>query len=446
MGDFVRPQSGWGRSKPDLFTHGGSAGDLRAVLTGQLGGVVLDDEPAGGSHAHLGGAGALGPDAVHHLLFGGPGLPLGNGGLDLVHMDDLVGMADRDTGLQQGEEPGVRRLLGQVEAGVVRLQLLALAEPPLHLALGKGVGFGAPVRLPEGLVLPLHPLELHPLLRGHPRLFSGLGEEGVVLLHRGQELGAVGVGNTIALGEKVQDGLGAADLPFQVLGLLESPADDPLDLLVELRFILPAAGDQLQKGFALGFPCVAPQGGLSYPFGVIFLGHGSRFRRRALPCFLPGGGRLSLSSGGLLRLLAVQHRLLARFLAPPGGDRACRFGTARVISTDLARGRAPSSLSSDSGAAVEEVQPDTFTEAVSIAMDRDDYEQIPEDMDEYGKQVLRRAGADDEVIDTIDGYMDFSQLGEDSMAEDGVRRTEFGLVRRLSKPFPPEPEIGQAMM
>ena len=97
-------------------------------------------------------------------------------------------------------------------------------------------------------------------------------------------------------------------------------------------------------------------------------------------------------------------------------------------------------------AVLEAEQPDTFTEALNIAMDRDDYEQVPEDMDEYGKQVLRRAGADDEIIDTIDGYMDFSQLGEDSMEEDGVRRTEFGLVRRLSKPFPPDPEIGQTMM
>ena len=90
-------------------------------------------------------------------------------------------------------------------------------------------------------------------------------------------------------------------------------------------------------------------------------------------------------------------------------------------------------------------QPGTFAEALNIAMDRDDYELIPEDMDEYGKQVLRRAGADDEIIDTIDGYMDFAQLGTGSLAEDGVRRTEFGLVRRLSKPFPPQ-EIGQTMM
>ena len=60
--------------------------------------------------------------------------------------------------------------------------------------------------------------------------------------------------------------------------------------------------------------------------------------------------------------------------------------------------------------------------------------------------MLRRIGADEEIINTIDGYMDFAQLGTDSLAEDGVRRTEFGLVRRLSMPFPPEPEIGQAML
>ena len=96
-------------------------------------------------------------------------------------------------------------------------------------------------------------------------------------------------------------------------------------------------------------------------------------------------------------------------------------------------------------AVLEVEQPDTFAEALNIAMDRDDYEMVPENSEEYGKQVLRRIGADGEIIDTIDGYMDFAQLGTDSLAEDGVRRTEFGLVRRLSNPFPPEPEMGPVM-
>ena len=97
-------------------------------------------------------------------------------------------------------------------------------------------------------------------------------------------------------------------------------------------------------------------------------------------------------------------------------------------------------------AVLEVEQPGTFTEALNIAMDRDDYELVLEDMDEYGRQVLRRAGADDEIIDTVDGYMDFAQLGKDSLEADGVRRTEFGLVRRLSMPFPEQQQTGPQMM
>ena len=96
-------------------------------------------------------------------------------------------------------------------------------------------------------------------------------------------------------------------------------------------------------------------------------------------------------------------------------------------------------------AVLEVEQPDTFSQALTIAMDTDDYELVPESTSEYGKQVLRRIGADDELLDTIDGYMDFALLGEDSMKEDGVRRTKFGLVRRLSLPYPQQEEIGPSM-
>jgi len=95
--------------------------------------------------------------------------------------------------------------------------------------------------------------------------------------------------------------------------------------------------------------------------------------------------------------------------------------------------------------ALEVEKPPTFREAVTIAMDIDDYERVTEDTEEYGKAALRRIGADEEVIDAINGYMDFTQLGEDSMEEDGVRLTKFGMVRRLSKPFPTEQKMGQAM-
>ena len=96
-------------------------------------------------------------------------------------------------------------------------------------------------------------------------------------------------------------------------------------------------------------------------------------------------------------------------------------------------------------AALEVEEPSTFTEALDLAIDIDDYELISDSEREYGREALRRLGADDELLDTIDGYTDFDQLGRAMMEEDGVRQTGYELIRRLSKPFP-EPEIGQTMM
>ena len=80
-------------------------------------------------------------------------------------------------------------------------------------------------------------------------------------------------------------------------------------------------------------------------------------------------------------------------------------------------------------------QPADFPGALRLALELGDYERITEGTYEYGQSVLRRIGADEELISVIDGYMNFEQFGEDSMKEDGVRQTEFGLVRRLSSPF-----------
>jgi len=96
-------------------------------------------------------------------------------------------------------------------------------------------------------------------------------------------------------------------------------------------------------------------------------------------------------------------------------------------------------------AALEAEQPEVFSKALAIAMDIDDYEIVPEDAEEYGRQVLRRIGADDEIIDTIDGFMDFAGLGEVFMEEDCLRQTSFGPVRRLSRPFPQQ-ESGMQML
>ena len=98
-------------------------------------------------------------------------------------------------------------------------------------------------------------------------------------------------------------------------------------------------------------------------------------------------------------------------------------------------------------AVLEVEQPGTFAEALNIAMDRDDYELVPEDLAKYAEQNLRLAGAGDEILNMLEGYTDFDGLGKAIAKEDGVRQTEFGLVRRLSEPFPAEkqeqsPQLG----
>jgi len=90
-------------------------------------------------------------------------------------------------------------------------------------------------------------------------------------------------------------------------------------------------------------------------------------------------------------------------------------------------------------------QPDDFPAVLRLAMEQDDYEFVSDDPQEYGEQVLRRICTDQEVLDTIDGFMDYKALGEFQMKEDGVRETEFGSIIRRSEPFP-APEQGQRML
>lgn len=87
------------------------------------------------------------------------------------------------------------------------------------------------------------------------------------------------------------------------------------------------------------------------------------------------------------------------------------------------------------GAALEVEEPSSFREAGTIAMDIDDYELVEGSEMEYGREALRKAGADDEILDMLDGFTDFDALGRFEMEQDVVRETSFGLIRRCSKPF-----------
>ena len=93
-----------------------------------------------------------------------------------------------------------------------------------------------------------------------------------------------------------------------------------------------------------------------------------------------------------------------------------------------------------------EGKPETLHWACELLQDLDNYQRIVEGAYGYGQQRLQETlGLDDEAIYELDGYMDFEKYGQDCMENDGVTKTEFGLLRRLDPPFP-EQRQGQRMM
>ena len=88
-------------------------------------------------------------------------------------------------------------------------------------------------------------------------------------------------------------------------------------------------------------------------------------------------------------------------------------------------------------AVLEAERPDTLRGACELLRNLDNYQRIVEGAYGYGQQRLQETlGLDDEAIYELEGYMDFEQYGQDCMENDGVTKTEFGLLRRLDPPFP----------
>lgn len=91
-------------------------------------------------------------------------------------------------------------------------------------------------------------------------------------------------------------------------------------------------------------------------------------------------------------------------------------------------------------------KPQDFPAAVKLAKDMGNYERVPTDEVEYGREVLKRLGASEELLSIIENYMNLSFFGDGCMVEDGVAITQYGGIRRLSEPFPSEQAQGQQMM
>ncbi len=85
-------------------------------------------------------------------------------------------------------------------------------------------------------------------------------------------------------------------------------------------------------------------------------------------------------------------------------------------------------------AVLEAERPDTLRGACELLRNLDNYQRIVEG-EQFGQQRLQETlGLDDEAIYELDGYMDFEKYGQDCMENDCVTKTEFGLLRRLTRP------------
>lgn len=81
-------------------------------------------------------------------------------------------------------------------------------------------------------------------------------------------------------------------------------------------------------------------------------------------------------------------------------------------------------------AALEAEQISTFAGALAVADDLDSYTRVTGDLEDYGRDVLSRMGTPQQAIDSIEGYMDLEDFGRVMMAEDDVRKTQYGLIRK----------------
>lgn len=92
-------------------------------------------------------------------------------------------------------------------------------------------------------------------------------------------------------------------------------------------------------------------------------------------------------------------------------------------------------------AILEAEQPETLEHALEVARSYDDYEVFTRSVSspaDYGEFVLyqSKSPADDfDFKDEVRDFIDYEAYGKYKMDEDGVRQTDFGMVRRPCDPF-----------
>ena len=93
-------------------------------------------------------------------------------------------------------------------------------------------------------------------------------------------------------------------------------------------------------------------------------------------------------------------------------------------------------------AALDLKKPATAEAAVRLAVALDSYEEPHCNEEDYGKEALLRLCGNQEVVDTIDGFIDWQEFGLYMMEQDGFVYAEYGFIREKECP---QPTMGMGM-
>lgn len=88
-------------------------------------------------------------------------------------------------------------------------------------------------------------------------------------------------------------------------------------------------------------------------------------------------------------------------------------------------------------------KPATLEDALLLAEDLDTYELLRISEEDYGKAVLLELCGDEEILDMLDGFVDWQNFGLCMMEQDGVISTPYGAIRRVNQK--PKQEAGMAL-
>ena len=87
-------------------------------------------------------------------------------------------------------------------------------------------------------------------------------------------------------------------------------------------------------------------------------------------------------------------------------------------------------------------KPATAEEAARLATELGNYEEPHCNEEDYGKEAILRLCGDQEIVDTIDGFIDWQEFGLYMMEQDGFVYAEHGFIREKECP---QPTIGTGM-